>query len=87
MFAFSKVKIDRSFVSEMSERSDCAAIACSIINLGQNLNMTTVAEGVETEPQLTMLRVAGCSEAQGYLFSRPLPVYDLRFVPKLEIAS
>jgi EAL domain-containing protein (putative c-di-GMP-specific phosphodiesterase class I) len=87
MFAFSKVKIDRSFVSEMSERPDCAAIVCSIINLGQNLNMTTVAEGVETERQLTMLRVAGCSEAQGYLFSRPVPVNELRFIHKLEIAS
>jgi EAL domain-containing protein (putative c-di-GMP-specific phosphodiesterase class I) len=52
----------------MSERPDCAAIVCSTINLGHNLNMTTVAEGVETERQLTMLRVAGCSEAQGYLF-------------------
>ena len=87
MFAFSKVKIDRSFVSEMSERPDCAAIVCSIVNLGQNLNMTTVAEGVETERQLTMLRAAGCSEAQGYLFSRPVPVNELRFVHELEIAS
>ncbi len=87
MFAFDKVKIDRSFVSEMSGRPDCAAIVCSIINLGQNLNMTTVAEGVETERQLTMLRVAGCSEAQGYLFSRPLPVNELRFIRELEIAS
>jgi diguanylate cyclase (GGDEF)-like protein len=87
MFAFSKVKIDRSFVSEMSERPDCAAIVCSIINLGQSLKMTTVAEGVETEHQLTMLRIAGCSEAQGYLFSRPLPVNELSFIPKLEMAS
>jgi diguanylate cyclase (GGDEF)-like protein len=87
MFAFSKVKIDRSFVSEMSERPDCAAIVCSIINLGQNLNMATVAEGVETERQLTMLRAAGCSQAQGYLFSRPVPVTELRFAHELEEAS
>jgi EAL domain-containing protein (putative c-di-GMP-specific phosphodiesterase class I) len=84
MFAFSKVKIDRSFVADMSERAECAAIVSSIINLGQSLNMTTVAEGVETERQLAMLRVAGCREAQGYLFSRPLPVSDLCFTPKLE---
>jgi len=87
MFAFNKVKIDRLFVSEMSGRPDCAAIVCSIINLSQNLNMTTVAEGVETELQLTMLRAAGCSEAQGYLFSRPLPVNELRFTHELEVAS
>jgi diguanylate cyclase (GGDEF)-like protein len=86
MFSFSKVKIDRSFVSEMSERPDCAAIVCSIISLGRNLNMTTVAEGVETELQLMMLRAAGCSEAQGYLFSRPVPVNEVSFTRELEVA-
>jgi diguanylate cyclase (GGDEF)-like protein len=86
MFAFSKVKIDRSFVSEMSERPDCAAIVCSIINLGQNLNMITVAEGVETELQLKMLLASGCSQAQGYLFSRPVPVAELRFADELKVA-
>jgi diguanylate cyclase (GGDEF)-like protein len=87
IFAFDKVKIDRSFVSEMIERPDCAAIVCSIINLARSLNMTTVAEGVETDSQLTMLRVAGCSEAQGYLFGRPLPVKELRIIQELEAAS
>jgi EAL domain-containing protein (putative c-di-GMP-specific phosphodiesterase class I) len=86
MFAFNKVKIDRSFVSEMNVRPDCAAIVSSIINLGQNLDMTTVAEGVETELQLAMLRVAGCSEAQGYLFSRPRPLSELRFTHELDVA-
>ena len=86
MFAFNKVKIDRSFVSEMSGRPDCAAIVCSIINLGQSLDMTTVAEGVETELQLAMLRVAGCTEAQGYLFSRPRPASELRFIHELDVA-
>jgi diguanylate cyclase (GGDEF)-like protein len=87
MFAFDKVKIDRSFVAEMIDRPDCAAIVCSIINLGRNLNMTTVAEGVETEQQLIMLRAAGCSEAQGYLFSRPRPANELEFFDRLEVAS
>jgi EAL domain-containing protein (putative c-di-GMP-specific phosphodiesterase class I) len=54
------------------DRSDCAAIVCSIINLGASLNMTTVAEGVETKEQLIMLRAAGCSQAQGYYFSPAL---------------
>ena len=70
-----------------SLRPDCAAIVCSIINLGQNLNMTTVAEGVETEVQLDMLRLAGCPEAQGYLFSRPRPANELHFGHALELAS
>ena len=87
MFAFDKVKIDRSFVSQMSGRPDCAAIVCSIINLGQNLNMTTVAEGVETEVQLDMLRLAGCPEAQGYLFSRPRPTNEIHFDNEFELAS
>jgi diguanylate cyclase (GGDEF)-like protein len=87
MFAFGKVKIDRSFVSEMIERPDCAAIVCSIINLGQSLNMTTVAEGVETELQLTMLLAAGCSQAQGNLFSRPAPVAEIPFIRELKAAS
>jgi len=71
----------------MIERPDCAAIVCSIINLARSLNMTTVAEGVETEAQLSMLRVAGCSEAQGYLFSPPRPVRELRIMQELEVAS
>ena len=87
MFAFDKVKIDRSFVSQMSARPECAAIVCSIINLGQNLNMTTVAEGVETEMQLDMLRLAGCPEAQGYLFSRPRPPKEFHLGHDLKLAS
>jgi diguanylate cyclase (GGDEF)-like protein len=87
MFAFDKVKIDRSFVSKMIDRPDCAAIVCSIINLAGNLDMTAVAEGVETQEQLIMLRTAGCTEAQGYLFSRPRPASALEFSHRLEAAS
>jgi diguanylate cyclase (GGDEF)-like protein len=87
MFAFDKVKIDRSFVSQMSVRRDCAAIVCSIVNLGQKLDMTTVAEGVETDVQLNMLRLAGCSEAQGYLFSRPRPTNEIDLRQEFDLAS
>jgi EAL domain-containing protein (putative c-di-GMP-specific phosphodiesterase class I) len=87
MFAFDKVKIDRTFVSRMIDRPDCAAIVCSIINLAGNLDMTAVAEGVETQEQLIMLRTAGCTEAQGYLFSRPRPASALEFSHRLEAAS
>jgi diguanylate cyclase (GGDEF)-like protein len=71
MFPFSKIKIDRSFVADMSSRSDCAAIVCTVLNLAKALDMGTTAEGVETWEQVDLLRAAGCREAQGWLFGRP----------------
>ena len=79
MFPFDKIKIDRSFIEEMPHRSDCAAIVCAITGLARNLTIETTAEGVETEEQFALLRAAGCTHAQGYLFSRPRPVSDLDF--------
>jgi diguanylate cyclase (GGDEF)-like protein len=79
LFPFDKIKIDQSFVREMSYRADCAAIVCAIANLGRELDMVTVAEGVETAEQLDLVRAAGCKQAQGYLFSRPLPAAQLTF--------
>jgi diguanylate cyclase (GGDEF)-like protein len=79
MFPFDKIKIDRSFVAELSERSDCAAIVCAITGLGRSLDIATTAEGVETRQQFEMLRAAGCTQAQGYLFSRPKPAAELTF--------
>ncbi|RAI42949.1 diguanylate cyclase [Rhodoplanes roseus] len=73
LFPFSKIKIDKSFVAEMSSRSDCAAIVSTIINLAKALDMGTTAEGVETQEQAELLRAAGCREAQGWLFGRPGP--------------
>ncbi|MGP9820176.1 sensor domain-containing protein [Salinarimonas sp. NSM] len=77
MFPFDKIKIDKSFVNDFVEREDCAAIVCSIIALARSLDMVCTAEGVETETQATMLRAAGCDLAQGYLFSRPVPLEQL----------
>jgi diguanylate cyclase (GGDEF)-like protein len=79
LFPFDKIKIDQSFVREMPHRADCAAIVCAIANLGRELNMVTVAEGVETSEQLELVRAAGCKQAQGFLFSRPVPAAQLRF--------
>jgi diguanylate cyclase (GGDEF)-like protein len=73
MFRFDKIKIDRSFTQEIGERADCAAIVCSIAGLGRSLGLVTTAEGVETEQQLELVRAAGVSQAQGYLFGRPVP--------------
>ena len=72
-FPFDKVKIDRSFVAEISTRSDCAAVVCAITALAKSLDMATTAEGVETAEQFELLRVAGCNEMQGYLFGKPCP--------------
>ena len=72
-FPFSKVKIDRSFIADLGTGAECDAIVTAVIELCQTLGMTTVAEGVETEAQLQYLRIAHCSEAQGYLFSTPQP--------------
>jgi diguanylate cyclase (GGDEF)-like protein len=79
MFPFDKIKIDKSFVHELSSSSECAAIICAVIGLGASLGIGTVAEGVETGEQFALLRVAGCSQAQGYLFSRPVPAAELTF--------
>jgi len=72
VFPFDKIKIDRSFIKDMLEREDCAAIVRSVIELGRSLNMTTTAEGVETELQFEMIRAAGATFAQGYFFGHPV---------------
>jgi EAL domain-containing protein (putative c-di-GMP-specific phosphodiesterase class I) len=76
-FPFDKIKIDQSFVRELSSRADCLAIVQSIASLGANLGMSTVAEGVETEDQFQQIRAAGCTEVQGYYFGRPKPTHEL----------
>ena len=76
-FPFDKIKIDRSFMREITTRKDDQAIIKAVIGLGQSLGMTTTAEGVETEDQLDMVRSFGASEVQGFLFSPPLPLAAL----------
>jgi len=72
-FPFDFLKIDRSFVTDITHNADDAKIATSIIALAHQLRLHTVAEGVETEGQLNFLRQQGCDEIQGYYFSRPIP--------------
>jgi diguanylate cyclase (GGDEF)-like protein len=76
-FPFDKIKVDQSFVRDVVNRPDCMAIVESIANLGRNLGMTTTAEGIETEQQLSVLRDAGFLEGQGYYFSAPRSSPDL----------
>jgi diguanylate cyclase (GGDEF)-like protein len=79
MIPFDKIKIDRSFTSRMTTRADCAAIVAAVLALGRSLCTETVAEGVETEQQFSILRDSGVTMAQGYLFGRPLPASRLYF--------
>jgi predicted signal transduction protein with EAL and GGDEF domain len=71
-FALDVLKIDRSFISEILSSSESREIAKTIINLGTNLGMEVVAEGVETQEQVSLLRSLGCEFAQGYFFAKPL---------------
>lgn len=71
-----KVKIDKSFISEVISDTRDAAIAQSIISLAHNLQLKVIAEGVETEAQHAFLRKYNCDEFQGYLFARPMPYAD-----------
>jgi diguanylate cyclase (GGDEF)-like protein len=76
-FPFDKIKIDRSFVKDLAGRPDCVAIVRAISGLGRSLNITTTAEGVETEDQLAWLRAEGCNEVQGFLFSAARPAAEI----------
>jgi diguanylate cyclase (GGDEF)-like protein len=79
MFPFDKIKIDKSFVAEFSNRADCAAIVCAVTGLGRTLQLDTTGEGVETAEQFELLRAAGCTQVQGFLFNRPVPAAELDF--------
>jgi diguanylate cyclase (GGDEF)-like protein len=72
-FPFDRIKIDRSFVNDLPERAEALAIVRAVTSLGSSLGMKTTAEGVETEDQLEKLKEEGCTEVQGYLFSKPVP--------------
>ncbi|SFQ15635.1 PAS domain S-box-containing protein/diguanylate cyclase (GGDEF) domain-containing protein [Bradyrhizobium sp. Ghvi] len=85
-FPFDKIKIDRSFVSELATRQDSVAIIRAVTGLGRSLGIVTTAEGVENDAQLELLRREGCTQAQGYLFSHPRPASDVAMMlhgPKL----
>ena len=71
-FPFKKIKIDRSFVRDIPEHHDCVAIVKSVADLARELNMRSVAEGVETAASLMAVRAAGYDEAQGFYFSPPV---------------
>lgn len=75
-FPISKLKIDRSFVNDITDDSDDEAIIRAIIAMGQTLKLKIIAEGVENHRQLVLLQTMGCDSYQGYYFSKPLPAAD-----------
>jgi EAL domain-containing protein (putative c-di-GMP-specific phosphodiesterase class I) len=71
-----KLKIDRSFVHDLDQTADAAAIVEAIVEMAHKLGLRTIAEGVESTELLDRLRDIGCDEAQGYLHARPMPAPD-----------
>jgi diguanylate cyclase (GGDEF)-like protein/PAS domain S-box-containing protein len=79
-FPFDKIKIDQTFVRDMSRGRDSVAIIKAIIDLGRALHIEVVAEGVETEQELSLLLAEGCTEMQGHYFSKPAPIENFEKV-------
>jgi diguanylate cyclase (GGDEF)-like protein len=77
-FPFDKIKIDRCFVNDIAEPEGSSPIVQAVVNIASARNMTTTAEGVETEAQMQLLRGLGCTEMQGYLFSPAKPAAEVR---------
>ncbi len=77
-FSVYKLKIDQSFIRDITENSEDKTIVNTIISMAHSLKMITIAEGVETAEQLALLRENGCNEVQGYYFSKPLPAAEFR---------
>jgi predicted signal transduction protein with EAL and GGDEF domain len=88
-FPFDKIKIDRSFVKDIANNTGSLNIVRAVAALANGMGMAATAEGVETREQLDRITAEGCTEMQGYLFSRPLPVHEIErlFLPARETES
>ncbi|WP_081815950.1 EAL domain-containing protein [Phyllobacterium sp. UNC302MFCol5.2] len=76
-FPFDKIKIDRSFIRDVTTRADAFAIVELVTGVGRSLGMTTIAEGIETEEQFACVKQVGCEQVQGFLIGRPVPATQL----------
>lgn len=81
-----RLKIDRAFVTELSDQRTAGYIAAMVVELGRKLNLTVIAEGIEDETQAQTLRKLGCHEGQGYLYAKPMTAVQLRewLAPRLD---
>ena len=86
-FPFDKIKIDRCFIKGLGESSDAGAIVEAVAGLADSLRMTTTAEGVETREQLDLVRQLGCTDVQGFFYSKPLPVEELERMFRVRLAK
>ena len=83
-----RLKIDRAFVSELNQEVEGGHIAAMVIELGRNLKLTIIAEGIEDETQARQLQQLGCHEGQGYLYAKPLlPQQFVEWVGQRQIAG
>ena len=87
LFPFDKIKIDKSFIQNITSRADCAAIIAATLTLAHGLNIATTAEGVETVEQYRLLRLAGVSQQQGYLFKRPGAACEIDFDAVFDVSG
>ena len=77
-FPFDKIKIDRAFIKDLASAGASSSIVQAVVNIATASDMTTTAEGVETEQQRNLLHVLGCTEMQGYLFSPAIATGEIR---------
>ncbi len=79
-FPFDKIKIDQSFIRDLTSKEDSVAIIRAVVGLSSSLGITTIAEGVETKEQLARLTKEGCNEVQGFFFSPPRPAAEIEHI-------
>jgi len=86
-FPFDKIKLDCSFVSEVESSPQARAIVRAVLALGKSLDIPVLAEGIETQGQLSLLRNEGCDEAQGFLLGRPAPLRQIVDSGQISLAT
>ena len=86
-FPFDTIKIDRSFIQDISTKEDSLAIVRAVVGLGSSLGITTTAEGVENSEQMARLKTEGCNEMQGFLFSPPKTASEVEALLREQVAK